>query len=86
MGKWLNKKKIELRVIISSEKNPQAMIRDKIIRKELPNVLKQIGLAETGLVALHPKLGRAKIYIDFKSIDPKYRAYECFGRLRDYIS
>lgn len=86
IGKWKSKKRIELLVIVSTEKNPQAEIRNRIIRHELPNVLKQIGLAETPLVRLHPKLGRAKIYITFQSIDPKYKAYEYFGRLKDYTT
>ncbi len=86
VGKWKSKKRIELLVIVSSKKNPQAEIRNKIIRHELPTVLNQIGLAETPLVALHPKLGRAKIYITFRSDDPKYQSYEYFGRLRDYTS
>ena len=85
LGKWISAKRIELMVIVSSEKNPQAEIRNTIIRNELPNVLKQIGLAEAGLIALHPKLGRAKIYITFKSIDPKYNKHEYFGRLSKYI-
>lgn len=86
LGKWKSAKRIELLVFVSTEKNPQAEIRNKIIRAELINVLRQIGLAETGLVALHPKLGKAKIYITFRSIDPKYQSYEYFGRLRDYVS
>jgi len=85
LGKWVNSKTIKLVAIVSSEKNPQAAIRDKIIRLELPNVLRQIGLAERATVTIRPELGRAKIFIHYKSVDPKFDKKEYLGRLHRYI-
>lgn len=87
VGKWCeknNKYTILLEAIISSEKNPQAEIRNTIICNELALVLEAIGLAETALVELNPDLSRTKIYVNFKSIDTKYARTEYWGRLEKW--
>lgn len=84
IGKWSKKDckyKIILQAIISSEKNPQAQIRNTIICNELSLVLEAIALAETALLKLNPKLAKTKIYVNFKSIDPNYNRIEYWGRL-----
>lgn len=74
--KWKGKYEIHLQVIVSSEKNPQAFIRNKIICEELGPNLEGIALAEQGLLAKHPSLAKTKIYIHFKSIDKEYDRVE----------
>jgi len=84
IGKWGKKDgkyKILLEAIVSTEKNPQAPIRNTIICNELALVLEAIALAETALLELNPKLSNTKIYVYFKSIDPKYDRLEYWGRL-----
>lgn len=88
LGEWrkckCGKNKIFLTLQVSTVKNPNAVIRDMIFRRELPTVLKAIGLAEAGLIALHPSLKKTPIYIIFKSTDPKYNKKEKWGLLGDY--
>lgn len=84
IGKWIKKNQIVLQAIISTEKNPQAQIRNTIICNELGTVLEGIALAETALLKLHPKLGNTKIYVNFKSIDKKYNRVEYWGKLKNW--
>lgn len=79
VGKWAKHKSgyaIHFTVIVSSEQNPQAFIRNKIFCEELGVVLEGFGLAETALLKLHPELAKAKIYVHFESIDPAYARVE----------
>lgn len=84
VGKWVkknNKYEIHLRVIVSSQQNPQAFIRNKIFCEELGTVLEGIALAESSLLKSHPKLDRTKIFVHFKSIDSTYQRVEYWNRL-----
>lgn len=85
VGKWEKtiegKYEIHLISFISTEKNPQAEIRNNIICKELGVVLESIAFAETTLLQLHPELGSTKIFVHFKSIDPNYNRTEYWNRL-----
>lgn len=84
-GKWGKKDgkyTILLEAIVSTNKNPQAQIRNIIICNELGLVLEAIALAETALLELNPKLAKTKIYVHFKSIDSKYDRIEYWGRLQ----
>lgn len=84
IGQWKkngNKYEIHLMVLVSTEKNPQAEIRNKIFCEELGYVLEGIAFAETPLLSKKPKLGRTKIYVHFKSNDPKYNRTEYWHRL-----
>lgn len=88
IGKWCHKDdkyNIILQAIVSTEKNPQTEIRNTIICNELSLVLEAIGLAETALVKLNPKLSKTKIYVNFKSIDSKYDRVEYWGRLGKWL-
>jgi len=79
VGGWVKRKgkyQIHLRVIVSSEKNPQVIIRNKIFCEELGPTLEGIALAEQGLLAKHPSLAKTKIYIHFESIDKAYDRVE----------
>jgi hypothetical protein len=85
IGKWVQKKnkyQIILEAIVSSTKNPQSEIRNTIICNELGFVLQGIALAETALLKLHPKLGKTKIYVHFKSNDKAYDRVEYWGKLK----
>lgn len=85
VGKWVkkdNKYEIHLEVLVSTEKNPQAQIRNKIFCAELGPVLEGIALAETALLQSHPKYGNARIFVHFKSIDKKYDRVEYWHRLK----
>ena len=84
LGKWSKKNykyRIKLTAIVSTEKNPQAAIRNIIICKELGVVLEGIAFAETALLKLNPCLKNTKIYVHFKSIDPAYDRVEYWGKL-----
>lgn len=84
LGKWVKKNdkyRIQLTAIVSTEKNPQAQIRNIIICKELGVVLEGIAFAETALLKRYPCLKDTKIYIHFKSIDPAYDRTEYWGKL-----
>jgi hypothetical protein len=85
MGKWVQKDgkyKIVFEAIVSSVKNPQAQIRNTIICSEMGVVLEGIALAENALLKLNPKLGKAKIYVHFKSNDSTYDRVEYWGKLK----
>lgn len=89
IGKWVkknNKYRINLKVLVSTEKNPLAEIRNKIFCQELGVVLQGIALAETSLLKIHPHLLKSKIYIYFKSINPKYDRIEYWGPLSRWVS
>lgn len=88
IGYWKYNKKslkyeIHLRVIVSTDKNPQSEMRNKIFCKELGYVLQGIAYAEIPLLTRYPKLGNTRIYIHFKSIDPEYNRIEYWHKL-DY--
>lgn len=84
IGKWVKKKnkyKILLKVVVSSEKNPNAKLRYDIYQRELPHVLKTIALAESCTMKHDDNIKKAKIYVKFDSIDPKYQKVQYWGRL-----
>lgn len=85
VGKWkrikCNKYEIHLTVLVSTEKNPQAEIRNRIFCQELGYVLEGIAFAETALLNTYKYLNNAKIFIHFKSIDPLYNRTEYWHRL-----
>jgi hypothetical protein len=84
IGEWLEingKLAIQLEVLVSTEKNPNAAIRNTIFCNELGVVLEGIAFAETGLLKLHPHLASTKIFIKFHSIDPNYDRTEYWHRL-----
>lgn len=83
-GKWVEmngKYEIHLKLSVSTEKNPNAAIRNNIFCKELGAVLESIALAETTLLKLHPQLASTKIFIHFESTDPRYERVEYWHRL-----
>ena len=89
IGEWKKTKngfyQIHLKVRASTEENPNGRVRDAIFRRELPNVLHTIALAEAGLTTINPKLNRTRIYVTFESVDPVYyHKKEKWGRLGDY--
>ena len=86
IGKWVkndknDKYEIHLKVLVSTPENPQSEIRNKIFCNELGVVLEGIAFAETALLKNNPHLASTKIFIHFKSIDPKYRRVEYWHRL-----
>lgn len=85
VGKWIkqqcNKYEIHLEVLVSTEQNPAAEIRNRIFCAELGTVLEGIAFAETALLENHPELRDTKIFVHFKSIDPKYDRVEYWHRL-----
>ncbi len=84
IGKWVKRGKkyeIHLRVLVTTEKNPQAFIRNKIFCEELGVVLEGIALAETCVLLRNPSLTKSKIYIHFESVDPEYKRVEYWGKL-----
>jgi hypothetical protein len=83
-GYW-DKDRIIMSAVVSSEKNPQFEIRERIIKHELPNVLRGIGTAEYALCTICPHLRCTKIYVDFQSHMEKYNRVEYYGRLEDYL-
>jgi hypothetical protein len=89
VGKWIRREgeyEIHFAAIVSTEKNPQAQIRNTIICRELGVVLESIAFAETSLLKLHPKLGNTKIYVHFRSIDPTYNRTEYWNTLGYWAS
>jgi hypothetical protein len=89
VGKWIKKNgkyQIHLTVLVSTEQNPQPFFRNKVFCEEMSPVLEGIAFAETALLNLHPKLGRTKIFIHFKSIDPKYDRVEYWKRLNYWVN
>ena len=80
-----NKYEIHLKVLVSTEKNPQAEIRNKVFCEELGYVLEGIAFAEISLLTRYPKLGNARIYIHFKSPDPKYERTEYWHKLAYWL-
>jgi len=88
VGKWISKGKkyeIHLEALVSTDKNPQSEIRNRIICSETSPVLEGIALAETCLLTLYPSLARTKIFIHFKSKDPKYNRIEYWGKLSRWM-
>ena len=84
LGKWVEKNgkyEIHLKLFVSTKENPNAVIRNAIFCAELGSVLESIALAETTLLRLHPHLASTKIFVHFKSIDPKYDRIEYWHRL-----
>lgn len=85
LGKWKQKDngkyEIHLIAFVSTDKNPQAEIRNNIICRELGVVLETIAFAETALLESCPNLASTKIFVHFKSIDPKYNRTEYWDRL-----
>jgi len=84
VGKWVKvdcEYQIHFTVLVSTEQNPNAYIRNFIFCEELGVVLEGFAFAETALLRLHPKLARAKIFVHFKSIDPAYDRVEYWHRL-----
>lgn len=85
VGKWVKtdcgEYEIHLIAYVSTEKNPQKEIRNKIICEELGVVLESIAFAETTLLKLHPELASTKIFVHFKSIDPAYNRTEYWNKL-----
>jgi hypothetical protein len=90
VGKWVKTKKgkyqINLTVLVSTEKNPQAEFRNIVFCRELGPVLEGIALAESALLKLYPRLASTKIYVHFKSIDPNYNRVEYWHRLGYWIN
>lgn len=85
VGKWVkvgDKYEIHFKVLVSTEKNPQAFIRNKIFCEELAPVLEGFALAETALLKLYPCLGNTKIFVHFKSIDKAYDRVEYWHKLK----
>ena len=80
-----NKYEIHLRVLVSTEKNPDAEIRNKVFTKELGYVLEGIAFSEIPLLLQNPKLGNARIYIHFESTDPKYKRTEYWRKLAYWL-
>jgi len=88
IGYWkLNddKYEIHLRVLVSTEQNPQSEIRNKIFCEELGYVLEGIAYAEIPLLNRNPRLGNTPIYIHFKSMDPKYNRTEYWHKLAYWL-
>lgn len=84
IGKWFrrnNKYEIHFEAIVSTEKNPQAEIRNTIICNELGVVLESIAFAETALLTLYPELAKTKIYVHFRSINSQYKRVEYWNTL-----
>jgi hypothetical protein len=89
VGKWKKcdgEYQIRLRVLVSTEKNPFPFFRNLVFCSELGVVLEGIALAETALLKLYPRLGRAKIFVHFKSIDPQYDRVEYWDRLESWAT
>src|SRR5690348_2501878 len=80
LGAWHHTRKgykIILRVLVSTVKNPEAAIRDRIFRAEMNKVLQSIALSEKALLCAYPKLAKTPIYIDFISdVVPSYSGRE----------
>ena len=84
LGKWIQnngKYEIHLKLAVSTEENPDVVIRNNIFCSELDTALEAIALAETPLLTLHPELASTKIFIHFQSIDHKYNRVEYWHRL-----
>jgi hypothetical protein len=88
VGKWYRVKgkyEIRLRVLVSTLKNPQAAIRNKIFCESMSMVLEAIALAERGMLIDNPKKKKAKIYIKFVSHLKEYNRTEKWGRLGEWL-
>lgn len=90
-GKWkyndkTGKYEIHLKVIVSSEKNPQAEIRNTIYCKEMSTVLEALALSEQGLLLKYPDFKEVRIYITFTSTNKKYSRVEYWGKLKRWVS
>lgn len=86
LGEWVSPKgsdkfEIRLEVLVSTEKNPNAELRDKYFRSRLGVILEEIVFAETALLRAHPELATTKIRVQFQSLDPKYDRTEYWHRL-----
>lgn len=84
IGKWVmkdHKYYIKLKVIVSSEQNPQAQIRNQIFCNEMAPVLEGIALAETCLIKSNKCFRDAEILIHFQSIDSRYNRTEYWKTL-----
>lgn len=85
LGSWHHSRKgykIIFTVWVSTKRNPQAEIRNRIFCSEMNKVLQGVALAETALLCAHPKLAKTKIYVRFVSfVDPKYERTEKWGTL-----
>lgn len=89
VGAWKRKHnayEIHLEAIVSSMSNPDAAGRSKILCEGMHVVLESIAYAETAILKSHPELGRTKIFIHFKSLDPKYNRTEEWHTLRYWTS
>jgi hypothetical protein len=88
VGKWYReneKYKIKLKVLVSTLKNPQAEIRNKIFCENMSMVLEAIAFAEKGMLVKNPKKRKAKIYIQFISHIKQYNRTEKWGKLSDWL-
>jgi len=88
IGEWIKKNdqyEIHLKVQVSTKINPNAVIRNEYICKELGLVLEGIAFAETALLKLHSYLMNAKIYIHFRSLDPVYDRVEYWHRIGYWV-
>lgn len=85
IGKWIKNKnskyEIHFKVLVSTPENPLAFIRNKIFCEEMWRVLKGVALSESSILKNYPDLAQTKIFIHFKSIDPKYNRVEYWKRL-----
>lgn len=92
VGKWVRKDRshqdernhqyyILLKVIVSSEQNPQAEFRNYVFCNELGPVLEGIALAETCLLKEKSWFKNTEILVHFKSIDKTYDRIENWGKL-----
>lgn len=88
VGEWVKidgKYEIHLNVIVSSEENPDASMRNKMFCDKLGLTLESIAFAETTLLKLHPSLASTKIYIRFHSLEEKYDRTEYWHRLGYWV-
>ncbi|XWS25055.1 hypothetical protein CRYUN_Cryun27aG0037900 [Craigia yunnanensis] len=60
-----------------------AEFRYNIFSKELPSVLKAVLHGDSVLLAEHPELMDALVYVYFHSSLPKYNLMECWGPLKN---
>jgi hypothetical protein len=58
--------------------------RDAIFRREMPLVLEALRYGERALVAAHPELADAPVFVHFRASQPRYRKTEAWGKLADF--
>lgn len=61
-----------------------AAMRDGIFRRELPLVLEAFRWGDGRLYAAFPALGRAPVWVHFRSANPRYNTIERWGMMADY--